>query len=361
MKKIYTVIGLMSGTSLDGLDIAYCELRSVGSRWEFDILEAETIAYTQVWKQLLQDAPSLDGIGLALLNSSYGHWIGQTVNQFMRKHNVVPRLISSHGHTVFHRPNERMTLQIGHGATIAAETGITTVSDFRSLNIAIGGQGAPLVPIGDRLLFGEYAACVNVGGFANISMERDKKRVAYDICPANIILNLLSNKLGMPFDASGNIASTGKVNKTIFEKLENLNYYKSTGPKSLGREWVEKEVIHLFDENKAPVEDLLSTVTQHIASQISRNLPIEKQSKVLITGGGTHNSFLIKKIKERAHCEIIIPSEKIIDFKESLIFALLGVLRVEGLVNCLAESTGASTDCSSGAIHLPPRKVIQQG
>lgn len=358
MKKTYQVIGLMSGTSLDGLDIAYCEFRLNNSKWSFDILEAETIKYTQVWLQILQDAPALDGVGLALLNTSYGHWTGQTVNQFNNKHKIHPRLIASHGHTIFHRPQEKMTLQIGSGAAIAAETGITTVSDFRALNIALGGQGAPLVPVGDELLFGDYGACINIGGFANISIPSPKGRVAFDICPANIILNYLSNKIGLPFDPSGSIAASGKINEELLDSFNNLLYYKQPAPKSLGKEWVEHNVMPLLEPSKLDPRDLLCTFTHHIAAQISINLPQASASKALFTGGGSHNSYLINLLKEKSVCHITEPPSKVIDFKEALIFGLLGVLRFEGMTNCYASATGARVDCSSGALHLPPKRNL---
>ncbi|MFA6949140.1 MAG: anhydro-N-acetylmuramic acid kinase [Lentimicrobiaceae bacterium] len=354
MKKNFEVIGLMSGTSLDGLDIAFCEFRLNNNKWEFDIIQAETEAYSQVWINLLREAPLLDGLSLTQLNVSYGHWIGQTVNQFIRKYRIQPKLIASHGHTIFHRPQERMTLQIGSGAAIAAETGIITVNDFRSLDIAYGGQGAPLVPIGDKLLFSDYNACVNIGGFANISFDSPTgERTAYDICPTNIVLNSLAEKLGAPFDASGLIAQGGKCDSKLLKKLDDLDFYKKRGPKSLGREWVEKMILPLINESNLSVEDLLATYTTHAAGQISRNLPTMPGSKAIITGGGAYNTFLIKKIAEQSSCRVIIPESGIINFKESLIFAFLGVLRMEGRVNCLADATGARCNSSSGSVHLP--------
>lgn len=357
MKKTFNVIGLMSGTSLDGLDIAFCELRMNNNRWDFDILEAETVKYTQVWIQLLQDAPALDGLSLSLLNTSFGHWIGQTTKQFISKHNINPKLIASHGHTIFHRPSEKMTLQIGSGAAIAAETGITTVCDFRSMDIALGGQGAPLVPIGDKLLFGDYDACLNIGGFANISMDSGTIRKAWDICPVNIVINYLTNRLGLPFDASGLIARNGSKNDPLLKALNDLPYYNLEGPKSLGKEWVEQHIYPLIDNSGINAHDLISTYTYHAATQISRNLPAKNSGKVIFTGGGTHNTFLVDLIKHMASCKVVVPSEKVIDFKEALIFALLGVLRTENMTNCLSSATGAAVDSSGGAIHYPPKRI----
>ena len=356
MKTRYYVIGLMSGTSLDGLDIAYCEFKAEGDEWEWTIPFAETVKYDKYLYGQLKAAPAMNGLELALLNTSYGHWIGHAVTAFIDKYNLHPDLIASHGHTVFHRPSEKMTLQIGSGAAIAAEIMITTVSDFRSLNVALGGQGAPLVPIGDRMLFGKFDACVNIGGFANISFESsDKKRVAFDICPANIVLNILANRFGMPYDSYGKLAAEGSIDPSLFNKLENLEFYKRKGPKSLGREWVEHMIFPLIENSGLDTKTLLSTFTNHIASQISSTLPSGKARKVIFTGGGTHNSRLISLIKEKTSCEIVIPEENVINFKEALIFAFLGVLRIKGMFNCLADATGSSLDCSGGAIHLPPQ------
>lgn len=356
MKKTFHVIGLMSGTSLDGLDIAYCELHMINKKWEFDILEAETINYTQVWIQLLQEAPTLDGLSLALLHTSYGHWVGQTTKQFITKYKIQPDLIASHGHTIFHRPADKMTLQIGSGAAIAAETGITTVSDFRSLDVALGGQGAPLVPIGDRLLFGDYDACINIGGFANISMESGKNRKAWDICPVNIVINNLTNRIGLPFDASGEIARSGTPDMVLLKELNDMPYYEMKGPKSLGKEWVEHNIYPLLDNPNISDQDLISTYTYHAAWQISRNLPFGVNRKVIFTGGGSHNTYLLNLIKEMASCSIVVPDDKVVDFKEALIFALLGTLRIQNMTNCLSSATGASKDCCSGAIHYQPKR-----
>ncbi len=357
MNKEYKAIGLMSGTSLDGLDIAYCVFKVAEEKWEWRIPLATTINYDESISDRLRVAARMNGLQLALLNTEYGHWIGNRVAEFIKENRIKPDIIASHGHTIFHTPANKMTLQIGCGAAIAAETGITTINDFRSLNVALGGQGAPLVPIGDRLLFGEFDACINIGGFANISMESESKRVAFDICPANIILNSLANRLGHPFDSGGKIASAGNVDKGLFKVLEDLEYYKKTGPKSLGREWVEEIMIPLIDNSGIDNYTLLSTLTHHIASQISSKLPSGNDKKAIFTGGGTHNSYLMSLIKNQSECEIVIPAEYVIDYKEALIFALLGVLRSEGLTNTLSEATGSDYDCSGGATHLPPKKL----
>lgn len=353
MKDIYEVIGIMSGTSLDGLDIAFCRFETENGHWDYRIVEAETIAYPQPWLNQLSTLHQSDALSISMVHASYGRWIGESCRAFIEKYHIKPSLVASHGHTVFHRPKDSMTLQIGSGAAIVAETGIMTVCDFRSLDVALHGQGAPLVPIGDRLLFGEYAACVNIGGFANISAEINGQRLAYDICPANFILNEIASRLGQRYDESGNLARSGKISPEFLEKLEQLTYYRQPAPKSLGREWVETWILPLTDHSGLQTTDLLTTLTEHIALRMSSALPQGDSDKVLFTGGGVHNQFLMERVAALSQCRIIVPDKKTIEFKEALIFALLGVLRVRGENNCLAEVTGADHDNCGGAVYLP--------
>lgn len=353
MKENYAVIGIMSGTSLDGLDIAFCRFETENGNWAYKIVEAETIPYSRAWINLLTKLPQSDALAISMANVDYGKWIGESCRSFIEKHQLKPSLIASHGHTIFHMPSALMTLQIGSGAAIAAETGITTVCDFRSLDVALHGQGAPLVPIGDRLLFGEFAACVNIGGFANLSAETDGRRVAFDICPANFILNAVAAKLGLHYDDSGVNARSGKLIPGLLNNLDQLPYYRQPAPKSLGREWVEAFIQPLTDQPGLNTADLLFTLTAHIAGQISRALPSNDSAKVLFTGGGVHNIYLMECISALSTCSIIIPDRKTIEFKEALIFALLGILRIRGENNCLAEVTGAKRDNCGGAVYTP--------
>ncbi|MCD4834685.1 MAG: anhydro-N-acetylmuramic acid kinase [Bacteroidales bacterium] len=347
----YQVIGVMSGTSLDGLDIVLCKF-VFNNNWEFEILESETIEYNAYWKENLSKAQVLSGIDLLLLHKEYGRFIGQSINQFMDNTNETVDFVSSHGHTVFHQPAKKLTLQIGDGAEIAAVTGITTISDFRSLDVALGGQGAPLVPVGDELLFPEYDYCLNIGGFANISFSENNTRLAYDICPANIILNFLAQKLNHTFDKDGKLGQSGNVSQELLKKLNSINYYEHPYPKSLGKEWLDSTFIPVLAKSKVPLIDQLSTVYEHIAQQISGALPNESKYKTLITGGGAYNSYLVELITQKTKSEIIIPDKNIIEYKEALIFAFLGILRFKNQVNCLSSVTGARKDSSSGLIHL---------
>jgi len=349
MKK-YFAIGLMSGTSLDGVDIAYCRFIENNGKWEFDIIDATTVEYSEEWIERLTNSMKSDAESLALLNIEYGHYLGSITREFIREKGFAPDLISSHGHTIFHQPEKKLTLQAGDGAAIAAVTGITTVCDFRSTDVALGGQGAPLVPIGDKLLFSEYDYCINIGGIANISYEDKGKRIAYDICPANMALNYLSEKRSQKFDADGRMAATGNSDENLLSELNSLKYYNLNPPKSLGKEWVFDSFFSIIEKHSVSVEDLLNTVTEHIAGQISTIL--QKPGKALITGGGANNTFLINRIKEKSKTEIVIPGRTLIDFKEALIFAFMGVLRWRNEINIFSSVTGAALDHSGGAVYI---------
>ncbi len=340
----------MSGTSMDGLDIAYCEFSFSGNKWKFRIVKGTTIAYnTRICKRLAGagKAPALE---LALTHSWFGSWMGKQVQSFVQKHGLKPDLISSHGHTVFHQPQKGLTLQIGCGASLSAISGTDTVCDFRTTDVALGGQGAPLVPIGDELLFPEYDYCLNLGGFANVSFSKKGKRLAFDICPANIVLNHLSESLHLPYDKDGCIARSGKLNRPLLNKLNRAAYYSSTGPKSLGREWVNQHVIPLLERSKLPTADQLRTYTEHIAEQISKKLG-SAPPHVLATGGGVYNLFLMERIAALSGISIRQPDDKLIRFREALIFAFLGVLRIRNETNSLKSVTGASRDSVGGCLY----------
>lgn len=353
MKQVFgnkvKVIGTMSGTSLDGLDLAAVEFSNENGQWNFSLLYSETIRYTEEWYQKLQTAPTLSGEKLIELDANYGIFIGSKISRFIQKTNFAPDLIASHGHTVFHQPEKHFTLQIGNGAHIFANTQITTVADFRTGDVALGGQGAPLVPIGDQLLFTEFDYCLNLGGFANISFQGNGQRIAFDVCPANIVLNHFAEKQGLPFDKNGELGKQGKLNNELLPKLNALTFYAQNPPKSLGREWVENEFFPILNSIKISDSDKLRTVYEHCAIQIS--MAAVKPGKILITGGGALNAFLIERIKSHIQPEVVIPSKEIIDFKEALIFAFLGVLKVRNEINCLSSVTGANRDSCCGVIY----------
>ena len=351
VNNYWNVIGLMSGTSLDGVDIIYTQISRLDNMYKFEIINAETIPYSKEWEDRLRNAFFASTIAIEKLNIEYGIYLGDCVNQFIKKNQLnTIDFIASHGHTIFHKPDEGYTLQIGDGQTIVDKTGLKVICDFRTQDVQLGGQGAPLVPIGDKLFFSKYDYCLNLGGFANISFQKENERIAFDICPVNIVLNHYVKQLGFSFDEGGEIARLGKVNELLLNDLNSLSFYSATVPKSLGFEFVKEVVFPIIDKKNLKIEDILKTFVVHIVIQITACLTNNKKSKVLITGGGAFNKFLINELNNLSKNEIVIPSNEIVDYKEALIFALLGVLRSENKVNCLRSVTGAMNDHSSGKI-----------
>ncbi|WP_298780572.1 anhydro-N-acetylmuramic acid kinase [uncultured Polaribacter sp.] len=344
-------IGLMSGTSLDGIDLVYVKFNKNNYK-DFEIIYAETISYADDWKKKLQNGIHFSKDELTKLNIDYGYLLGDVLNDFISKFQIKKiDFIASHGHTILHQPEKGITLQVGDGQIIADKTKQKVICDFRTQDVQLGGQGAPLVPIGDELLFSEYDYCLNLGGFANISYKKENKRIAFDICAVNIVLNKYAEQLGFNYDDEGKIAASGTFLMQLEADLRMLDFYQQKPPKSLGLEWVEKEIFPKLESSKRKPEDLLKTFTDHIAWAIAK--PIHKGAKVLLTGGGTYNKYLISKIKTFKNIEIIIPNKEFIEFKEALIFAFLGLLKLENQVNCLKSVTGASENHSSGKIYYP--------
>ena len=349
--KSQLAIGIMSGTSLDGLDLALCEFQLNSAGWRYKILKADTLAYTKDWHDKLSMAPGFSGEELLRLHSDFGRFIGLEARKFLGKTGLKAEIICSHGHTVFHQPQNGFTFQLGEGSAIAANAGITTISDFRNLNVALGGQGAPLVPLGDEVLFAEYNYCLNLGGISNISFQHKRKRVAYDICPVNMILNYISGDLGMEYDNEGHAGRKGVIHTGLLEKLNSLSFYKQSFPKSLGREWLEKEFLPILNKYQLKPVDKLRTVYEHIAMQISLAMDSRSRKSALVTGGGAFNTFLIELIQSYTKHQIQIPDALLVNYKEALIFAFLGVLRMHDYINCFSSVTGSRYDCSGGAIH----------
>ena len=342
-------IGLMSGTSVDGLDVCCATFDRRDGKWSFTIDCARGYSYPDSLKrQLGAEVQKMSALEFVTFHSAYGRFLGERVKDFMAEFGVRPDIIASHGSTVFHEPEKKVMFQIGDGAAIAAETGIPTVSDFRRLDIMLGGQGAPLVPIGDNLLFGDYDYCLNIGGFSNISFRQGNKRIAFDISPVNYVINRFTRQIGLEMDRDGVIASRGQVNQALLEGLNALDYYARPWPKSLGREWVEKQVFPLLDSCGLPLEDILRTYYEHCAFQLSR--VTEPGQSLLVTGGGAYNKFLIERMRALSGCDIVIPEPAIIEFKEALIFAFLGVLYMLDEPSCLRSVTGAAKDNIGGML-----------
>jgi anhydro-N-acetylmuramic acid kinase len=352
MKKRYRVTGVMSGSSMDGVDLACCDLEWDGQEWGYKILHAETFPYGNELLLKLEQACNWSREEIDALDLQLGSHYAGLLNEFHHKVKLVPHFIASHGHTILHDPNRGITLQAGNGRVMADRTGITVVNDFRSEDVAQGGQGAPLVPLGDRLLFSDYEACLNLGGFANISFEDSKgKRIAYDLCPANMALNWVAALEGKAFDKDGEMARKGKVDDKLLEKLNALDYYANPAPKSLGREWFLEQLLPLMQQSNLSSFDLMSTLMEHIVLQISRGIDDAGIGSLLITGGGALNQTLIKRLENNTTASLVIPEDSLIHYKEALIFALLGVLKIRGEINCLASVTGGHSDISAGTIY----------
>jgi anhydro-N-acetylmuramic acid kinase len=351
-KKTYKVIGVMSGTSLDGVDLAHIYFSIIDGKWQYEILECETVAYSEEWLNNLKTAVDFTTEQLSQLNKDYTFLLGNIIKTFIAKHHLTELdAVCSHGHTILHQPQNGFTLQIGNLPEIAKIVNETVVCDFRVQDVQLGGQGAPLVPIGDRILFADYDYCLNLGGFSNVSFEQDGKRVAFDISPVNTVLNFYANKLGLPYDDKGNIARSGDTDLNLLEELDNLSYYQKPYPKSLGFEFVKTIVMPLMESYDLNIEDKMHTFIKHIAKQTAFALP-KRSGTILVTGGGAYNTFLLDSIQDYLpELQLIVPDAKTLEYKEALIFALLGVLKLRNEVNVLSSVTGAMRDHSSGVVY----------
>jgi anhydro-N-acetylmuramic acid kinase len=351
----YNVIGVMSGTSLDGVDLAHIIFNHKNNQWQFQILESTTVAYADFWINELKNAVDYSTSKLQQLDQDYTELLSKIISKFIQD-NQIENLdaVCSHGHTILHEPHNKYTLQIGNLPQIAMLVNQKVVCNFRVQDVQMGGQGAPLVPIGDRILFSEYDYCLNLGGFSNISFEENGLRIAFDVSAVNTVLNFYANQLGFDYDDKGKIAQSGNIDQKLLEELNTLDFYQKKHPKSLGFEYVKTVLLPIIEKYPIPIQDKLCTFTQHIALQIALALP-KKAGSLLITGGGAYNDFLIASIQfYLPNMKIKIPDPKIIEFKEALIFALLGVLKLENQINVLSSVTGATQDHSSGRIYDKP-------
>lgn len=341
----------MSGTSVDGLDIVYVHFKKK-EQWNYEILNSITYGYSKEWSVRLKSSHSLSKTDILKLDREYTLLLSKQILRFINDFSIKDiDAVSSHGHTVFHDPNNNFTYQIGNLPEISKEIGQKVVCNFRQQDVGLGGQGAPLVPVGEKYLFGEYDSCINLGGFANISKTLDGKLVAYDICPVNTVLNYLSNKINLDFDKDGEISKSGSLVEGLYTKLNKLDFYNRNHPKSLGVEWVNSKIIPLLDLYPNQIVDLLYTYSYHIAEQVSKNIMNEKN--ILATGGGAKNNFLIDLINKKSNNNVVIPEDTLIDYKEAIIFGFLGVLKILDINNCYSSVTGSSRDHCSGDIFLP--------
>jgi anhydro-N-acetylmuramic acid kinase len=356
---VYHVIGTMSGSSMDGLDIAYCILEEIGGKWSYQIPHATCVAFDTEWKEKLTRLTTMPAKELLLAHTAFGHWMGQALVEFMNVHQLHHKihLIASHGHTVFHEPAQGMTFQLGDGAAVAAQTSLPVVSDLRNLDIALGGQGAPIVPIGEKLLWPSYSSFLNLGGISNITLQSEGKHIAFDVCAANRMLNALAQIAGQDFDINGDMARQGQVLTPLLDRLNTLDYYQRSYPKSLANEFGTEVVFPMVQQAEGSINDKLRTYTEHIAGQVAQacapfSLP---HTKMLITGGGALNTFLVERISSHLSeqgIQIEVPDITLVQYKEALVMALIGALRWREESNVMKHVTGASRDSVGGALWM---------
>lgn len=356
--KTYKIIGLMSGTSLDGLDLCCCSINNVEGTWTFEILATKSISYSDNMQSELKNSIYLKADELLEFHNTYGTWLGQQAKHFMSEKKLDVDFIASHGHTTHHKPKIGLTFQIGSGQHLANASECKVICDFRTNDVALGGQGAPLVPIGDQLFFNEYDFCLNLGGISNISLEKKGKRIAYDIGLANMILNYITRKIGLEYDKGGVLARKGRINEKMLNQLNKLTYYLLPHPKSIGFEWFVEKVIPIVDATNDSTENLLNTAIHHICQKIAEQIQlnsIKDENTLLVTGGGALNHFLIEVLQKKIETttKVIIPTKELIEFKEALVFALMGALHIEKEINVLKSVTGAKRDSCSGVLFLP--------
>ncbi len=351
LNEEYPVIGLMSGTSLDGLDIAMCIFKLEQNHWTYRIVKAQTYSYPQHWINKLKQLPLAPIVEYADTDAALGRYMGKLVLDFMEENQLKPILIASHGHTIFHQPVKGFTAQIGCGAAISAITGLPVVNGFRNMDLALGGHGAPLVPVGDLHLFPNEEACLNLGGIANISVHKSTVLSAFDICPCNMVLNRLAELTGAAYDAEGKIAASGSLEPELFEQFNQLGFYEQKGPKSLGAEWVDACFWPLLEHySSVSIADKMATLVAHIGFQIGTTIDKAGVNQVLLSGGGTMNHFLVQSIGSNTKAKLHIPDNLTIHFKEALIFAFLGVLRFRNETNVYKSVTGSTQSHVAGAL-----------
>ncbi len=347
----------MSGTSCDGLDLALCLFSGEFPKVEFEIISAKCFQYSAEWREKLQISMHCSALELAKLENEWSRKVAKDICEFIGSQEVKPELIGFHGHTIFHQPQHGFTVQMGSGATISRLTGIDTICDFRQQDVALGGQGAPLVPMGEKWLFEEFEGFMNLGGFSNVTerkMQPDGSEImqAFDVCALNIVLNQLCGKIGLEYDAGGKVAAQGKISLSLIEELQKIEYHQTGKQGSLGLEWVEAELFPVIDRfaetENLSIEDQIATYTEFCAITCAHAMP---SGKYLLSGGGTHNAHLLERMRIHTKSILEVPEPLINDFKEALIFAFLAGLRVECVNNTLASVTGASHSGINGAFY----------
>lgn len=352
---VYRVIGSMSGSSMDGLDLAYCVLSEVGGQWTYELEAAACIPFTDAWKQKLHDVGNCSAKELMLVHTDFGHWMGQAINEFIAANKLEHKVhfIASHGHTVFHEPALGMTFQMGDGASIAAEIQLPVISDLRNMDVAFGGQGAPIVPIGEKYLWSGFTYFLNIGGIANLSIHHDDTIEAFDICPANRVMNALMKEMGETYDTGGQTAASGQCNERLLEELNALDYYHKQAPKSLANEYGLEVVLPIIQQYEISVQDKLNTYAEHIAIQLAES--VNQSGRLMVSGGGAHNKYLLKRMQAYMapkEIDIVIADDDTINYKEAIVMALIGALRWREEENVLSSVTGAKQNSIGGALWM---------
>lgn len=365
----YRIIGVMSGSSLDGLDVAFCELSDDGGSWSYTINQAETIPFPPKWKLRLEKLVLQNAVTYIKTHTFLGHYMGEVIKDFIDRHGIADQVdfIASHGQTIFHQPDNHFTSQIGDGAAIAAKTGFPVICDFRTTDVALNGQGTPIAPAANKYLFPQYKYFLNLGGIANIAVNTGDKYVAFDVVPSNFMMNELAGRLGKEFDEDGNAARTGKVNADLLEELNNSWYYGKEYPKSLSGGWINKVMGPVMKKYRIPVEDKLRTLCELIGIQLANAFKMVEQTEgiqistgetLYVTGGGAYNKFLIECIEAHVPLKVLVPDSQTVAFKEAALMALMGALRVTNQVNCFSSVTGADQDTIGGCIYQGTHKLL---
>ncbi len=367
--ETYHAIGVMTGSSLDGIDLAYTKITVENGQYNYEVLISECVPIPPKWKLRIEQLVLQNAVTYLKTSAFFGHFIGDRIAEFIEKHSLREQLdfIASHGQTVFHQPENLFTSQIGDGAAIARKSGFPVICDFRSIDVALGGQGAPVAPIADKIFFPDYKFFLNLGGIGNITANINGRYVAFDITAVNLVLNKVARLKGADFDYDGNMARAGELDDRLFEELNGSWYYEKDYPKSLSGGWVSKVVLPTLSRHNISIENKLRTLVEHIAFQISRSIAqvhkkesidISKADKMLVTGGGAFNSFLVERIEALSPLSLIVPDDETVKYKEAILMALMGVLRLRGEVNCLGSVTGAERDSIGGAIYQGYYKKI---
>lgn len=360
-RNVYRVIATMSGSSLDGLDIAYAHIQ-LDPEPAFRIVAADTFAYTDAELQVLRTVSRTGTHADDQTDQWFGAVSAAYISAFLRQLGYPPvDLVASHGHTTLHKPSLGISQQIGDPQVMANALRLPVIARFRQADVDAGGQGAPLVPLCDQLFFSEYDACLNIGGIANISFETPQGRVGFDICGANQILNFFAEQAGWPYDAEGEMAAAGEMDPALFDQLNAVPFLAAPYPKSLDNHFVHRAFIEPLQRAPLMLNDKLATAAHHIAYQIAR--VIEQQPgrraladyRLLVTGGGAFNRHLIRLIRDHARIQVQLPDTIIIQYKEALAMALMGVLRFQNRSNFLPSVTGASAAVSGGVIATPEK------